>query len=224
MNKKSFANIILIVVIVILLSTVGYFVFLKKSAPILQQTPMPITSQNNQANLKTYKSDEYGFEFKYPTWLYPISSPDSAGTQVFFVEETTLNRYPAGYDPGKAADAKFEILMDNSGAFLTKSRFDEYYNAPDNTMVKKYGDLKLRSYKVGDYNAVEYGYDEQTKARELEENTKALNRGASVGMVYFPKGLMVSKEGTIIEISTSVYRENFKTVFDQILSTFIFTK
>ena len=42
MNQKGFANIILVVVIVILVGVVGYFVFVKKSEPIAQQlTPTP---------------------------------------------------------------------------------------------------------------------------------------------------------------------------------------
>lgn len=43
MNQKGFANIILIVVIVILVGVVGYFALVKKSEPIAQQSPSPIT-------------------------------------------------------------------------------------------------------------------------------------------------------------------------------------
>ncbi len=42
MNQKGFANIILIVVIVILVGAAGYFAFVKKSEPVAQQpTPTP---------------------------------------------------------------------------------------------------------------------------------------------------------------------------------------
>ena len=47
MNKKGFANIILVVVIVILVGAVGYFAFVKKSGPVAQQptpTPTQVTS------------------------------------------------------------------------------------------------------------------------------------------------------------------------------------
>ena len=37
MNQKGFANIILVVVVVMLVGIVGYFVFVKKSEPIAQQ-------------------------------------------------------------------------------------------------------------------------------------------------------------------------------------------
>jgi hypothetical protein len=49
-NQKGFANIILVVVIVILLGAIGYFAFVKKSEPVAQQ-PTPI--QNQQVNLPT---------------------------------------------------------------------------------------------------------------------------------------------------------------------------
>ena len=44
MNQKGFANIILIVVIVILVGAVGYFAFVKKPEPIAKQ-PTPTSTQ-----------------------------------------------------------------------------------------------------------------------------------------------------------------------------------
>ncbi len=40
-NQKGFANIILVVIVVMLVSAVGYFAFVKKSEPVTQQTPTP---------------------------------------------------------------------------------------------------------------------------------------------------------------------------------------
>ena len=61
MNQKGFANIILIVLIVILIGSVGYFVFVKKSEPVAQQptptstptsmvTPTPATTVTEKAS------------------------------------------------------------------------------------------------------------------------------------------------------------------------------
>ncbi len=223
---RKHTRLILLTVAMILVGVlaVGYFLYQSRQAPapIESQNLTVASSANKFADWKTYRNDEYGFEFKYPSWLYQTSDPASNGIQVFFVEKTTLDRYPAGFDFGKAADAKFEILMDNGGAFLSESRFNEYFKAADNTIIKKYGDLKIRNYKIGGYDAVEFGYDEQSKAKELEANTNAIRQGASVGMVYFPRGLMINKNGVIIEISTSIYEGNFKKNFDQILSVFKF--
>ncbi len=84
MNQKGFANIILIVVIVILVGVVGYFAFVKKSEPIAQQptptqtqtttpTKTPVsptpTPKNETANWEAYRNTKYRFESKYPPEL-----------------------------------------------------------------------------------------------------------------------------------------------------------
>jgi len=51
-NQKGFANIILVVVIVILAGAVGYFAFVKKSEPVAQQ-PTPTSTQTNTPVLPT---------------------------------------------------------------------------------------------------------------------------------------------------------------------------
>ncbi len=78
-QQKGFANIILVVVIVILVGAVGYFAFVKKSEPVAQQptptpgqtktpvsptpTPTPITSTT-----QNYKGT--GFSVSYPkSWV-----------------------------------------------------------------------------------------------------------------------------------------------------------
>lgn len=44
MNQKGFANIILVIVVVVLLGAVGYFALVRKSTPIAQQTPTPTST------------------------------------------------------------------------------------------------------------------------------------------------------------------------------------
>ncbi|MEK7062180.1 MAG: PsbP-related protein [Patescibacteria group bacterium] len=83
MNQKGFANIILVVVIVILLGVVGYFALVKKSEPIAQQTPIstPPTTQtptqqtpapkDETVNWKTYTNTNRGYSIKYPSdWAF----------------------------------------------------------------------------------------------------------------------------------------------------------
>src|SRR3989344_7520599 len=83
MNQKGFANIVLVIVIVVLVGAVGYFAFVKKMEPVTQQPTPPATTQtstpqqpsptpiNETANWKTYKNDTYSFEVKYPPDYYP---------------------------------------------------------------------------------------------------------------------------------------------------------
>ena len=77
MNKKGFSNIlIVIVIVVILLGVAGYFVFIKKVPLAILQTNTLSTTQSSTstlrdqtANWNTYRSEEYGFEMKYPNML-----------------------------------------------------------------------------------------------------------------------------------------------------------
>ena len=90
MNQRGFANIILVVVIVILIGAVGYFALVKKSEPVAQQspsavantpptrttpptpTPTPVVKNETASwNSYTYSSVESGIlpnlTFKYPS-------------------------------------------------------------------------------------------------------------------------------------------------------------
>jgi len=94
MNQKGFANIILVVVIVILVGAVGYFAFVKKSEPIAQQptptptqtttltkTPIsPTPTPDKTTNLKTYTNNLYGYQIKYPKdWTVATSGSTTVG-------------------------------------------------------------------------------------------------------------------------------------------------
>lgn len=147
-----------------------------------------------------------GFEIGYPSNFYVGGN---GVNQFILLEKNSTGDY---------LDRLVEIRV---GGFL--DRFDIYYNAPDNAAVENYGDTKLRNFTVGGYKAVEYGYNETDKEKEVRENKAAIRRGASVGMVYFQRGLIINKNGTTIEISTPRYKDEFKKTFDQILSTFKFT-
>ena len=71
MNQKGFANIVLVVLVVVLISAIGYFIFIKKSVPSTSQQ----TSDNTV--YKTYVNTPYGFEFKYPQdWILDVDNKD----------------------------------------------------------------------------------------------------------------------------------------------------
>ena len=62
MNRKGFANIVLILVVVVLVGALGYFAFVKKSEPVAQQSPTP----DKNANWKTYADSNLNYSFQYP--------------------------------------------------------------------------------------------------------------------------------------------------------------
>ena len=82
MNQKSFIKIILVIVIIVLLGVVGYFMLVKKSLPIAQQTSTPTLTktsapmsqpQDETANWQVY--NKFGVWFKYPNdWVVKDSS------------------------------------------------------------------------------------------------------------------------------------------------------
>lgn len=73
MNKKGFANIILVAVVVILIGVVGYFALVREPVLIAPSTEQP-TPADETANLKTYRNEEQSIEFRYPGHI-SVASP-----------------------------------------------------------------------------------------------------------------------------------------------------
>jgi hypothetical protein len=131
-NQKGFASIALVVVIVIATGAVGYFVLVKKSEPVAQQTmtptKMPIVTlapKNETASWETYRNEKYGFELKYPAdWLTPILN-----------DSTTSNGHPAVSlsFPRKNTDF-YAVQMVNDTVFVSKGsvekNVDAFINSP----------------------------------------------------------------------------------------------
>jgi len=125
-HQKGFANIVVIILAVVLAGALGYVTLVKKPAApeqptTSQNTPPPVVNNNTTpqnpppseiANLKTYKNDTYGFEFKYPTgvtiesgvkefFFFHFKTPiitvkDSAGKVVFAIGTTGYFKFDSG--------------------------------------------------------------------------------------------------------------------------------
>lgn len=87
-NQKGFANIILVVIVVVIAGAVGYFVVVKKSWPVVQQTPTP---KDETANWETYTNTEYGLEFKYPSNLNVLETNSTISLESHYNSELYIN-------------------------------------------------------------------------------------------------------------------------------------
>jgi len=71
MNQKGFANIVMVLVIVILVGVAGYFVFVKKPTPTVQQMSAPTPAkQAETVSWRTYENKRFNYSFKYPANLW----------------------------------------------------------------------------------------------------------------------------------------------------------
>ena len=66
MNKQRFTNVFLVILIILLVGIVGYFIFIKITAPASQQSSAPQTNQNEVANWQTMGDKDATFSFKCP--------------------------------------------------------------------------------------------------------------------------------------------------------------
>ncbi len=133
MNKKAFANVFLIIAIVVVVGAVVYFAFVKKSEPGAKQpsttptptqsaTPAPTpTPQNETANWKTYSNDEYGLEFRYPDALI-IATPQRSwyGTPIVRLQGTSATM-TVSFDSSRNDPRSLKFPEDIFGKVLPKS-------------------------------------------------------------------------------------------------------
>ncbi|MBI2635047.1 MAG: hypothetical protein HYW79_00680 [Parcubacteria group bacterium] len=132
-NRKNFANIILILFIVAALAgAVGYFAFVKKSEPVAQQSPTP----DKTVNLKTYTDSNLNYSFQYP--------PTSCESQRELGDTSLALCYlPKGSDGGAKYNNGYVITL----GFISQSQLSvmgiTYCSAYPNDS------LRCESFKIG---------------------------------------------------------------------------
>lgn len=164
--------------------------------------------KDETAGWRTYQDEINKFSLEYPPDLHESGN----AAQIFLVKNTATPAEKLSY-----ADQSVEIRVDNS-----VSRFNQYYDTSVSQKVEGYGDFKIKNSLIDNNQAVEYGYDEAAKQRDLQLNKETLESGKSVGSINYRKGLIINKQGAIIEISTNNYHGDFKQSFDKILTTIKF--
>ena len=230
MNQKGFVNIILIIVVVAIIAVGGYFVFVKKSGPIVQQrTPTP-TTQDKIANWKTHHSPIHNFSFQYPqSQDFSISDSEDEGL-------------------GSALGKFGSSLDSSSGSIFTVNVF---YTPEWTTLGNAYGDVDAleKGFKTGGVEAVAKLSREVNLQKETNSPNKQVGKiesfhfynGSGYGftvtdtfMICYNVGYKCESGWVVKSPLTVVYVTNGQDIYSikfpvgslggQILSTFKFTK
>lgn len=204
MNQKGFASIILIVVTVVIIAVGGYFMFVKKSEPIVQQptstqstTPIEIPEsstpapKDETANWKKYRYDRYNFQISYPPdWTPEISTTFEEGSlgfdspkdaqgnfMSFGVQRYSLGINAFGY-PSETLTAP-NTTVDGVEAYEDEG----YINNPDGPSVqiiwlKKDNFIYSLTFKVfKEYNLPSQTYYEQIKPAKFTPDEEKIRDG-----------------------------------------------
>ena len=225
-SQKGFANIALVVVIVAIIAVGGYFVFVKKFEPVIQQ-PLPIETQG----WKTYQSPIHKFSFRYPqSQDYEIS------------EDGGMD-----FTPGKFGSSLNKKSLPGGSIFTV----DVFYTPEWTTLGNDYGDVDAlkKGFKAG-------GVDEVAKlSREVnlqkEKNIPNKQVGEMTTFLFYNgtgygftvtgslnwcfnvnyscgSGKVVESPLTIVYVTNGkdIYRIEFpvNSLGEQIFSTFRFTE
>ncbi|MBI2034050.1 MAG: hypothetical protein HYT13_03065 [Candidatus Liptonbacteria bacterium] len=169
MNQKGFANIILVLVIIVLVGTIGYFALIKGPTPTVQQTStptkVPVTQQptpvtptpsNETTNWKIYRNEEYSFEMKYPSnWnvllttssdkFYPIrirfSQSSSGGEEYLDILPNGGPKFSLGPEPSTTTIKVLDRSIEVEFGQYTENEYDLISLAPfkDSELPMKWG-------------------------------------------------------------------------------------
>ena len=130
-NQKGFTNIILIVIIIVLVGAVGYFYFVKKSEPVVQQptpiqtqsskspTPTPTPQQNSKietSSWKFWRTSKDHFLVKVPS-DWKVSQADAGGFSLVSISASNNS----GTNPNLTVslESATDFLGENRTAFTT---------------------------------------------------------------------------------------------------------
>ena len=164
-------------------------------------TPRPSVTADPIADWKTYTNTQYGFEVKYPAFLYNKTDPN-----VFFnFESTPLKLFLGGVSPENAGvEGKDYIINDGYRIFATTEEkknivIDLTKSIPDSYKSTKINIPGIEAYRIDDLGGVTCGPD-----------------------VYINTSVISNK---YIRLGYCAYTNYpIDNLFDQILSTFKFTQ
>ncbi len=164
------------------------------------------TTSNETARWKTYRNGQYGFEIKYPeTWIVNDTMAEtfaSVAVRFFSNKDATANGYPLYYEK----DAIIEVQLTTNFNKTLQSYFDEVSNpggAPGPEIFVAYTTI---------------AGDKAIKAEQSAPGTDGLQY-----VHYVKNNILFNFMLQLPDGAGDAVDNNFKQIFNQMLSTFKFT-
>jgi hypothetical protein len=227
-SQGGFSAIILVVIIV--LAVVGGGLVAWKQGwipkfPVATETPTSTPTSGETANWKTYANNDYGFEFKYPQTFFLDSQFIDLGNGSYGLDDQTKQ---LNSDVSLSAVhlyvnfAKFSSLIDNKETCTDDicsrkgptedQRIINQASVGDE--IKTKAGLPGKVVSIGDVKGFRYlGYNPQAKAY----NTGVVVFNSQVDRIELSMSIAAADE-------TQAENDKLNKDFDQIISTFKFTK
>lgn len=212
-RKVTWYSKVLALIFFILLSLIGFYLGMKyqqtiSKISVSQQTITRNIQADNSANWQTYRNDEYGFEMKYPQGWFINESKLSSVTanRNDLSYQISIADYNQNINARSGEPPKNNILIDiYIISRISYSNIESWMNAAG---YKKISNLSIDGKMAIDSESKETVYSEMYE-RVVDE---------------YSRNIRVINGNTGYEIYWSPVDSELKNVFDQILSTFKFTK
>ncbi|MFH0852219.1 MAG: hypothetical protein V1845_01255 [bacterium] len=227
-SQSGFSAIVLAVIIVLAVVGGGLLAWKQGWIPeffVATETPTPTPASDETADWKTYTNNDYGFEFKYPQIFFLDSQLVDLGDGSYGFDSQT-KQLNSDVSPGATHlyvnFAKFSSLIDNketctNGVCSRKSPMEDQRIINQSSVgdeIETSSGLPGKVVSIGDAKGFRYlGYNPQAKAY----NAGIVVFNSQVDRIELSMSITAPDE-------TQAENDKLNKGFDQIISTFKFTK
>ncbi|OGZ66083.1 MAG: hypothetical protein A2822_04875 [Candidatus Staskawiczbacteria bacterium RIFCSPHIGHO2_01_FULL_41_41] len=215
-RKSSLLWILVYLTIGVIACAALYYFFPYKNVPDDGNSQIPITNpQNETADWKTYRNDEYGFEVKYPV----IFSRGNTASRLLDVQNAQGLRIRCSFS--MYTPEEMTRTWDSAKSFIENENNHVFHNTPNTHEVW----YKANKIQVNGISA----YQEQSLSCYMGGCGESNNLLAPLGGGSLVCGLMKSEESVSTEREeeirkNSLFSDQESALAGEIFSTFKFTK